>query len=115
MNILYGKTAGATLRWAGYSSSYNALQVKLDRRFSDLTVTTAFSWGKAMSYQTGDDGNLLWLINQRRNYARADFDRTLTFTQSYVYQLPWGRAALAEERTGGPRVWGTGRFPACFR
>ena len=91
LNILYGKTAGATLRWAGYSSSYNALQVKLDRRFSDLTVTTAFSWGKAMSYQTGDDGNLLWLINQRRNYARADFDRTLTFTQSYVYQLPWGK------------------------
>jgi hypothetical protein len=91
LNILYGKTAGATLRWAGYSSSYNALQAKVDRRFSDLTVTTSFSWGKAMSYQTGDDGNLLWLINQRRNYARADFDRTLNFNQSYVYQLPWGK------------------------
>ena len=34
---------------------------------------------------------MLWLINQRRNYARTDFDRTLTFTQSYVYQLPWGK------------------------
>ena len=87
---LYGKTASATLRWAGYSSSYNALQVKLDRRFSDLTITTAFNWGKGMGYQTGDDGNLLWLINQRRSYARNDFDRTLSYVQSYVYNLPWG-------------------------
>jgi hypothetical protein len=88
---LFGKTAGATLRWAGYSSSYHALQVKLDHRYHDLTVTTAFSWQKAMAYQTGDDGNLLWLIDQRRSYARADFDRTLNYTQSFVYQLPWGR------------------------
>jgi hypothetical protein len=87
----YGKTAGATLRWAGYSSSYNGLQAKIDRRFSDFTVTTAFAWQKAMNFQTGDDGNLLWLIDQRRSYARADFDRTLSFTQSYVYQLPWGK------------------------
>jgi len=86
----YGKTASATLRWAGYSSSYNALQVKLDRRFSDFVVTTAFSWAKGMDYQTDDDGNLNWLINQQRNYARTDFDRTLSYVQSYVYELPWG-------------------------
>ncbi len=90
LNILYGKTASATLRWAGYSSSYNSLQVKLDRRFSDLMITTAFTWGKGMSFQTDDDGGLDWLINQRRNYARTDFDRTLSYVQSYVYQLPFG-------------------------
>jgi len=90
LDILYGKTASATLRWAGYSSSYNALQVKLDRRFSSLFVTTAFNWGKGMDYQTGDDGNLLWLINQRRSYARTDFDRKFSYVQSYVYELPWG-------------------------
>ena len=90
LNILYGKTASATLRWVGYSSSYNSLQVKVERRFSDLTLAGAFTWGKAMNYQTGDDGNLLWLINQRRNYARADFDRTLMWNQSFVYALPWG-------------------------
>jgi len=91
LNILYGKTASATLRWAGYSSSYEALQVKLDRRFANnLTVSTAFTWGKGMGYQTDDDGNLLWLIDQRRSYARNDFDRTVEFVQSYVYQLPWG-------------------------
>jgi len=90
LNILYGKTASATLYWAGYSSTYNGLQAKVDRRFGDLMVTTSFAWQKAMDYQTGDDGNLIFLINQPRNYARADFDRTINYTQSYVYQLPWG-------------------------
>ena len=112
LNILYGKTAGATLRWAGYSSSYHALQVKMDRRFSDLTVTTAFNWGKGMSYQQGDDGGLMWLINQRRNHARTDFDRTLTFTQSYVYRLPWGpgqrwlKSGIVSKALGGWQLSG---------
>ncbi len=90
LNILYGKTASATLYWAGYSSSYNALQGKLDRRYGDLTVTTAFTWGKGMAYQQSDDGALYWLIDQQRNYVRTDWDRTLNYTQSFVYQLPWG-------------------------
>ena len=103
LNILYGKTASATLRWQGFSSSYNALQVKLDRRMSDLTITTAFNWGKGMGYQTGDDGNLLWLINPRRSYARNDFDRKLSFVQSFVYQLPFGSGR--KWLTQGPATW----------
>ncbi len=90
LNIAYGKTAGVTERWVGYSSSYNSLQARLDRRFGDFVVNTSFTYGKAMDFQTDDDGNPIWLINQRRNYARADFDRTFNFVQSFVYQLPWG-------------------------
>jgi hypothetical protein len=44
-----------------------------------------------MGYQTGDDGGLAFYVNQRRNYARNDFDRTHTFVQSIVYDLPVGR------------------------
>lgn len=106
--ILYGKTASATLRWQGFSSSYNALQVKLDRRMSDLTMTTAFTWGKGMGYQTDDDGNLLWLINSRRSYARNDFDRTLTFVQSYVYNMPFGVGR--KWLTRGPATWVLGNW-----
>ena len=90
LNIAFGKTSGATLRWVGWSSSYNALQVKLDRRMANLNITTAFTWGKGMAFQQGDDGALRWYINARRNYARTDWDRTLSFVQSYVYQLPFG-------------------------
>ncbi len=43
-----------------------------------------------MGFQSGDDGGLTFYINQRRNYARNDFDRTHTFVQSYVYELPFG-------------------------
>jgi Carboxypeptidase regulatory-like domain len=106
--ILYGKSSGATLRWVGYSSSYNALQAKIDRRFSDLTVTTAFSWQKAMDYQGGDDGGLMWQIAAQRNYARADFDRTLSLTQSYVYQLPWGKGQ--RWLRGGPAAYVLGNW-----
>lgn len=87
----FPRTAAATEFWQGFSSSYNALQVKLDRQFSNgLLVTTAFTWEKGMSYQTGDDGSYLFYVNFQRNYARTDFDRTLTYVQSFVYQLPWG-------------------------
>ncbi len=87
----FGRTASTTLLFAPYSTMYNSLQVKLDRQFSNgLMVTTAYTYGKGMGYQGGDDGGLDFYINQRRNYARNDFDRTHTFVQSYVYDLPFG-------------------------
>ncbi len=88
----FGKrTASTTLLFAPYSTMYNSLQVKLDRQFSNgLMVTTAYTYGKGMGFQSGDDGGLLFYFNQRRNYARNDFDRTHTFVQSYVYNLPFG-------------------------
>ncbi len=90
LDILFGKTAGATLFWDGFSSSYNALQVQLNRRSPTFNLTTSFSYQKAMDYQQGDDGILDFYINVPRNYARADFDRTFSFVQSYVVSLPYG-------------------------
>src|SRR5260370_23395262 len=87
----FGRTANTNLLFAGYSSSYHALQVKFDRRFTGgLATTTAYTFGKGMGFQTGDDGGLFFYINQRRNYARNDFDRTQTFVQSFVYDFPLG-------------------------
>lgn len=87
----FSRTASTNLLFAGYSSSYHALQVKLDRKFTGgLSVTTAYTFGKGMGFQTGDDGGLFFYINQRRNYARNDFDRTQTFVQSFVYDFPFG-------------------------
>ena len=88
----FGRTASTNLLFAGYSSSYNALQVKFDRHFSNgFATTTAYTFGKGMGFQTGDDGGLSFYINQRRDYARNDFDRTQTFVQSLVYDLPFGK------------------------
>jgi carboxypeptidase family protein len=88
----FGRTAATSFLFAGYSTSYNALQVKFDRRFSGgFAATTAYTFGKGMGFQNGDDGGLAFYINQRRNYARNDFDRTHTFVQSLVYDLPFGK------------------------
>jgi len=77
------------------SSMYNALQVKIDRRFATgLAITTSFSYQKGMAYFQGgdDDGFYGFYLNGQyhRNWALTDFNRTLSFVQSYVYQLPFG-------------------------
>ena len=91
LNQKFGRTADTTVYWDGMSSHYNALQVKLDRRFSNgLAITTAYTWGKGMGYQNGDDGGLWSYYDQQRSYARNSYDRTQTFAQSYVYDLPVG-------------------------
>jgi hypothetical protein len=91
--VKYGRTAAETQFFQGFSSSFNSLQVKFDRRFgSGLIMTTAFTWQKAMDFMGGDDGGLArWYINPERNYARADFDRTLNYVQSYIYRSPFGK------------------------
>jgi hypothetical protein len=109
----FGRTAASNLYWQGFSNMYNAMQVKLNRRFSSgLSLTTSYTWGKGMGYQTGDDGGLYFYVNPRRGYARNDFDRTQTFVQSYVYDLPFGpgqkflRSGLIGNIVGGWRVTG---------
>jgi outer membrane receptor protein involved in Fe transport len=110
---VFNRTASTTQYFAAYSSSYNALQIKFDRRFSSgLLITTSFTWQKAMNFQQDDDGGLTFFINQRRNYAPADFDRKLNFVQSYIYQLPFGAgkkwlsSGLASQVLGGWQVSG---------
>jgi hypothetical protein len=89
---VFHRTASTTQYFSAYSSSYNALQAKLDRRFNGgLLITTSFTFQKAMGFQSDDDGGLTFFINQQRNYAPTDFDRTFSFTQSYIYQLPFGK------------------------
>lgn len=88
----YPRTAATQQIFRGFGSNFNSLQVKFDRRFrTGLKLTTSFTWQKAMSFQSGDDGGLTFYVDQQRNYARADFDRTLNFVQSYIYDLPFGK------------------------
>jgi hypothetical protein len=89
-------TGTVTQFFVPVSSMYNALQVKLDRRFSSgLSITTSFSYQKGMAYYNGgdDDGFYGFYLNGQyhRNWGLTDFNRTLSFVQSYVYQLPFGK------------------------
>ena len=109
----FKRTADTTQYFTGYSSMYNGLQVKLNRRFTNgLAITTAYTLARGMSFQTGDDGGIWNYINPRRSYARTDFDRHQTFVQSYVYDLPFGvgkkwlNHGLAAKTIGGWQING---------
>jgi Carboxypeptidase regulatory-like domain/TonB dependent receptor len=103
----YPRRANTTEYFQGFSSMYNALQVKLNRRFSSgLMLTGAYTWGKGMSFQRSDDGGLDFYIHMRRNYARTDFDRKHTFVSSFVYDLPFGSGKRWLSSGLGSRIFG---------
>jgi Carboxypeptidase regulatory-like domain len=107
------RTAATNVIFLPYSSNYQSLQVQLTRRMTKgLAFGSAFTWGKALGYISGDDGGLTFFINPRRNYAPLDFDRTLNYEQSFTYELPVGRghnllsSGMASQVLGGWRVSG---------
>ena len=88
----FKRTANTNLIFVPFSSNYQALQTQLTRRFSNgLALTSAFTWGKGMGYINGDDGGIRFFIDQHRNYAPLDYDRTLNYEQSFTYTLPFGK------------------------
>ncbi len=80
------------------NSSYNAMQVKVQKRASHgLDFLVTYTYGKAMANsETGGafSNNLNWW----EDHGPANFDRTHTLTISHVWELPFGRG----------RHWGGG-------
>ncbi len=106
----FGRKAATAERFLGVSSSYNSLQAKLDKRFSaGLSLTTAYTFSKAMTFNdvSGSGvGAFTFYINPHRNYARANFDRTHSFVQSWVYELPFGKGKRWLPQGIGSRLLG---------
>jgi hypothetical protein len=76
--------------WMRTDTNYNGLQMKLDRRFSNgFLLTTAYTFSKAINY-TDDQGGLAIPAVLALNRGRAGYDRTHSFVQSYIYELPFG-------------------------
>ncbi len=88
--LKYGRTAATNVRFVGTSSNYNSLQVKFDHRSANFLLTTAYTYSKSLGI-TDEDGGFTYYVNPRRSYFRAGWDRTHTFVQSYVYELPFGK------------------------
>jgi hypothetical protein len=87
----FGRTADTNIRFVGTNTYYNSLQVKFDRRYANgFQLTTAYTFSKSIDYTSGN-GGLRYYIDQARNKARSDFDRNHVFTQSYIYELPFGK------------------------
>lgn len=75
------------------SSSYYALQVQANRRFSHgLEFKANWTWSKSMDYGSGD-GNSLPLYADRRllSYGLSNFDRTFIANIAALYEIPGAR------------------------
>jgi hypothetical protein len=73
------------------NSSYNSLQVKLEKKAAHgLDLLAAYTFGRAFDnteYGGVSDNNL----NFRADHGPANFDRTHTLAISNVWELPFGR------------------------
>jgi hypothetical protein len=76
------------------SSHYNALQVKLEKRFaSGLQFLAHYTFSHAYNFSddgTGGRGGY-YSVDQRFAYGPDDFSRNHVFVISTVYELPFGR------------------------
>jgi hypothetical protein len=82
---------------AGYSS-YNGLQVKLEKRYSSgLTFTNSFTWSKALDNVSGHlealagDNSRANIRDLRSEKGLSSYDQPFNDTLSGVYALPFGR------------------------
>ena len=90
----FGRTANTQLILKGTNSNYNSLQARITHHFSDgLVWTSAYSYQKAMGYvsNSGSPSSFNFYIDFQRNYAVLNYNSKHTYSQSFVYELPFGR------------------------
>jgi hypothetical protein len=85
--------------WQGVSS-YNALNIKLDRRTTNLSLGATFTWSKSLDNKSaaagiGDAGTgwngFMDNHHPKLDYGLSDFDVGTRFVANFLYQLPVGR------------------------
>jgi len=100
--LQFRRTADASIP-LGTSTWYNGLQAKLDRRVGDgLFLTTAYTWSQALNY-ADDDGGFATNMSVALNKGRSSDSRAHVFTQSFMWQLPFGKGKRFA--TSGPAAW----------
>jgi hypothetical protein len=125
-------TAFATLdsKWDGYSN-YNAANVKLERRSSNMAFVAVYTFAKSLDDKSAAAGigsagggfaGHLDDHNPKLDYGRSDFDVNHRFVASYVAELPVGRGKhflgninrLEDAAVGGWEITGIGTYQKGF-
>jgi hypothetical protein len=109
-------TSGLNVLDSNDFSTYNALEVQLQRRFNNgVSFDIAYTWSHSLDTRSFDPtltvvstGNSAsasdtpFDINNRRlNYASSDFDRRHVLQWNAVYELPVGKGKHFLSHTGG--------------
>lgn len=90
----FGRTAPTTFVMPTGTGQYNALQAKLERRFSGgLQLTTAYTWSKSIGIvnNTADQPPIRAYDYMHLARAVRGFDRTHNVHVSSVWEVPFGR------------------------
>lgn len=81
------------------NAHYNALQVKLDKRFSQgFQFQSNYTWAHAYNYT--NDNNFAYTGNRKGSYGRDDFNRNHVFIFNSTYQLPFGKGKMFAGNAG---------------
>jgi hypothetical protein len=86
------------------NSSYNALQVKLEKRLSyGLNFLASYTWSKSLDIQSeGQSGSIETIYDLGRDWGPSDFNRGQLFVFSGTYQLPFGKGKTYLSNAGRP-------------
>jgi outer membrane receptor protein involved in Fe transport len=87
-------TAGINVFSSSAKSTYNSMQVAVNRPFKNgLMLKGAYTLSKAMNQVEDDGGGYTWPQPSQfsRNFALANSDRTHMLQMGFVYGLPFGR------------------------
>jgi hypothetical protein len=106
----FGRTARTDIMAYGTNSNYNGLQVKLTHRFQNgLSWTSGLAFQKAMGYVSSTTGlaRFNFYLDPRRDYAPLSWDRRVTYSQSFIYELPFGKnKSMLQEGIGSALLGG---------
>ncbi len=93
------------------NSNYNAAQVTLERKASDMTFLAAYTYAKAIDNSSGF-GQWVNFMNPRLTRSLASFDVTHNFVFSYTWAIPFDRAfgRMPKRLTQGWNFTGITRF-----
>ena len=84
----FNKTASVQT-WFPTDTSYNSLQVKVDRRFrGGWLLTNSYTFGRAMTY-SDDNGGVATPANPELSRGPAGFDRRHNYNSTFVWDIPF--------------------------
>ena len=93
-----GNFAGIEVATGIGSSNYNALQVKLEKRYtSGLYLLNSFTYSRGFDIASGHletangDNSRVNLANPSADYGPSGYDQPLNNTTSIIYDLPFGK------------------------
>lgn len=84
------------IAYGGGGSTYNSLQLKLEKRAGALYVLNSFTYSRAFDLSSGHletangDNSRVNYSNPRNDYGPSGYDQPLANTTSIVYDLPFG-------------------------